>query len=142
MFLEFNLPFLWKHTILIKINKMRAKKIPAVAPVMSAFAYQQNGSVVNGMNNSPGAMPASIQPKLSIGSADDPLEHEADSMADKVMRMQMPDPINFSSSTALYRKCAHCEEEEKKEVQRKESNGEVVSSAPAIVHDVLNSSGQ
>jgi hypothetical protein len=50
-----------------------------------------------------------IQCKLSIGAVDDPLEHEAGAMADKVMRM--PEK-NF-----IQRTCAHCEEEEK--VQRK-----------------------
>ena len=51
----------------------------------------------------------SIQCKLSIGATDDPLEHEADAMADTIMRM--PEQ-NF-----IQRKCRHCEEEEK--VQRK-----------------------
>jgi hypothetical protein len=51
-----------------------------------------------------------IQRKLSIGSPDDPLEHEADAVADKVMRM--PEP-NF-----IQRKCAECEEEDEK-LQRK-----------------------
>ncbi len=50
-----------------------------------------------------------VQRKLSIGSPDDPLEHEADAMADKVMRM----PEN----SFIQRKCAECEEEEK--LQRK-----------------------
>ena len=50
-----------------------------------------------------------VQCKLSVGAVDDPLEHEADAMADKVMRM--PEQ-NF-----IQRKCAHCEEEEK--AQRK-----------------------
>ncbi len=50
-----------------------------------------------------------VQRKLSIGATDDPLEHEADAMADKVMRMPGQ---NF-----IQRKCAHCEEEEK--AQRK-----------------------
>ncbi|MEO5564928.1 MAG: DUF4157 domain-containing protein, partial [Chitinophagaceae bacterium] len=52
-----------------------------------------------------------IQRKLSIGAVDDPLEHEADAMADTVMRMP---ETNF-----IQRKCAHCEEEEKETVQRK-----------------------
>src|ERR1700712_2473509 len=58
-------------------------------------------------NNAPAlsAAPAgSIQKKLAIGAVNDPLEAEADAMADKVMRM--PDP-GF-----IQRKC-HCEEEEK-----------------------------
>jgi len=121
-----------------------------------------------------------VQCKLSVGAADDPLEKEADDMADKVMRMPNPEPIRFSSSknivsmkcaecekeeelqrkesnsevnnptpdrlnfsrsnSIINRKCAHCEEEEK-QLQRKESNGESVSVAPSIVHDVIDSSG-
>jgi hypothetical protein len=50
-----------------------------------------------------------IQRKLSVGAVDDPLEEEADNMADKVMRM--PEQ-NF-----IQRKCAACEEEER--AQRK-----------------------
>ena len=46
-----------------------------------------------------------IQCKLSVGAVDDPLEHEADAMADKIMRM--PD------TPFIQRKCAECEEEEK-----------------------------
>ncbi|MGN6268103.1 MAG: eCIS core domain-containing protein [Ginsengibacter sp.] len=53
--------------------------------------------------------PVFIQRKLSVGAVDDPLEDEADNMADKVMRM--PEQ-NF-----IQRKCAHCEEEER--AQRK-----------------------
>src|ERR1044071_800863 len=52
-----------------------------------------------------------IQPKLSVGEPDDKYEKEADAVADKVMRM--PEQ-NF-----VQRKCAHCEKEEKKQVQRK-----------------------
>ena len=61
-----------------------------------------------------------IQRKLIVGATDDPLEYEADAMAEKVMRM--PEQ-NF-----IQRKCAHCEEEEKAQrkpfgsfIQRKES---------------------
>src|SRR5688500_9100838 len=65
------------------------------------------------------------QPKLTIGSPDDPLEKEADAMADKVMRMGMPGPINFlSSKNSVLRKCAHCEEEEERQLHRKESNND------------------
>jgi hypothetical protein len=46
-----------------------------------------------------------IQRKLSIGSADDPLEQEADAMADTVMRMP--------EQPFVQRTCTHCEEEEK-----------------------------
>ncbi len=53
-----------------------------------------------------GALP--VQCKLSIGAVDDPMEAEAEAMADRVMRMP---------ETAVQRKCAHCEEEE--QAQRK-----------------------
>lgn len=54
------------------------------------------------------------QKKLSVGSANDTYEAEADAMADKVMRMQDTLQQNISHKGALVqRKCAHCEEEEK-----------------------------
>jgi hypothetical protein len=68
-----------------------------------------------------------IQCKLTVGAPDDPLEHEADAMADRAMRM--PEQ-NF-----IQRKCAHCEQEEKAQrkplsefIQRKESSGATVAS--------------
>ena len=68
-----------------------------------------------------------IQFKLAIGSPDDPLEHEADAMADTIMRM--PEQ-NF-----IQRKCSHCDEEEKLQrkplasyIQRKESSSGIVAS--------------
>jgi len=51
-----------------------------------------------------------IQRKLLVGAADDPLEAEADAMADKVMRMP--------ETSFIQRKCAHCEEEERS-IQRR-----------------------
>lgn len=52
-----------------------------------------------------------LQRKLSIGEINDPLEHEADAMANKIIRMP--------ESQLLYRKCAHCE---KDQVQLKSLN--------------------
>ena len=64
-----------------------------------------------------------LQPKLAIGSVDDPLEHEADRVADQVMRM--PDSALSISpgSPQLSRKCAECEEEDKKKLQMKSTAG-------------------
>ncbi|MBS1510472.1 MAG: DUF4157 domain-containing protein [Bacteroidetes bacterium] len=59
----------------------------------------------------PGLQKTTIQFKLKVGAADDPLEHEADNMADLVMRMPGD---NF-----IQRKCRHCEEEE---LQQKSSS--------------------
>ena len=52
-----------------------------------------------------------FQARLTVGSANDPLEHEADAVADRVMRMP--------EQSFVQRKCASCEEEDK--VQRKSS---------------------
>jgi hypothetical protein len=66
-----------------------------------------------------------IQPKLSINQPNDIYEQEADAMADKVMRMpdvSKNDILFFKPSVStIQRKCAHCEEEEKK-IHRKEDN--------------------
>ena len=47
-----------------------------------------------------------VQAKLSVGAVDDPLEYEADAVADKVMRMP--------NQSFIQRKCTSCEEEEDK----------------------------
>src|SRR5947207_2911137 len=77
--------------------------------------------------------------ELPIGPADDRYEREADQTAAHVMRM------SDSSSPLLQRKCAHCEEEEQqrtpKQIQRSESAAGPAT-APAIVHDVVNSPGR
>ena len=59
---------------------------------------------------------STVQTKLTIGAVNDPLEHEADTMADTVMRMPNVSDT-FSTNSFIQRKCAHCEEEEK--AQRK-----------------------
>ena len=88
-----------------------ASRAPASEPISVQKQEMENGSLYQ----------TPIQCKLSIGTADDPLEKEADDMADKVMRMEKPSPINFSSSkNSVNRKCEHCEEEEKR-LQKKEN---------------------
>src|SRR5690606_15980893 len=54
-----------------------------------------------------------IQPKLTVNAPGDRYEQEADAMADRVIRM------SDASTEAVQRKCAHCEEEERKQLQRK-----------------------
>jgi len=77
------------------------------------------------------AATAVIQAKLTVGAVDDPMEIEADQMADRVMRM--PDTAHAAAN--IQRKCAHCEEEEKVQrkelpsfLQRKETTGTVTAS--------------
>ncbi len=67
-----------------------------------------------------------IQPKLTVGAIHDPLEHEADVVADQVMRMPEPHFIQ--------RKCSQCEDEEAQRkplvsfVQRKEAGSNQTTS--------------
>src|SRR5882762_3963231 len=75
-----------------------------------------------------------FQSKCTINNPNDQYEREADVVADKVMRMENPSiqakpgnnlffkPVPITINP-LQRKCAHCEEEEKK-MQRKEMNDE------------------
>jgi hypothetical protein len=69
-----------------------------------------------------GPRPASLQPKLAIGSVHDPLEGEADRIAAQVMRMPETGPLRQATpggAGLVQRKCAHCEEEESQHLQRK-----------------------
>ena len=82
-----------------------------------------------------------VQCKLTIGAVDDPLEAEADRVADHVMRMPDPDAKLSSAAPQLSRKCDACEEEDKK-LNAKPDGTLAQGDAPPIVHEVLNSSGQ
>ena len=95
--------------------------------------------------------PIPLQKKLAIGAANDPLEHEADRVADQVLRMPDPAPVSTSAggANALQRKCScggnasgTCEECKKKKLQRSASAAAASELAPPIVHDVLRSPGQ
>jgi hypothetical protein len=86
-----------------------------------------------------------LQAKLKIGAVDDPLEHEADRVADHVMRMPDPAPSVASARPQISRKCAACEEEDRANMLQTKpagSEGEAAGEAPPIVHDVLGSPGQ
>jgi Domain of unknown function (DUF4157) len=105
-----------------------------------------NQSRVRSSLNAP---PRVIQRKLVVGQLNDPLESEADRVAEHVMRT--PDPAAISPPSArmvLQRKCAACEEEAKEEplkLTRKESYDASAfdgTAATAIVHEVLGSPGR
>ena len=69
-----------------------------------------------------------IQTKLTINEPGDKYEQEADAMADKVMRMEMPASFqSFSKKLNIQRKCAHCEEEKEETLQRKELSGQTTT---------------
>lgn len=89
-----------------------------------------------------------VQPKLSIGAVNNPLEHEADAMTDKVMSMQEVPAVEASASNGIQRKCVDCEEEEKVQrkplasfIQRKESSAGTVAS-DAVSNKINASKGK
>jgi hypothetical protein len=53
-----------------------------------------------------------IQPKLTIGPADDEYELEADQVADQVMRMPEPNPAGNRAPAGIQRQCPECEAED------------------------------
>ena len=59
-----------------------------------------------------------LQRKASISMPNDPLETEADAVADRVLRMSDPSLIR-SASASIQRKCAACEDEQHKPIQAK-----------------------
>jgi hypothetical protein len=112
------------------------------------------------------ALPGVLQTKLAIGAVNDPLEHEADRVADQVMRM--PEPMPLSAAPAqisrkcdaceeedeeklqkksaapaqISRKCDACEEEDEEKLQKKSAGPAGPAAAPPIVHEVLRAPGE
>ncbi len=87
-----------------------------------------------------------LQAKLEVGAVDDPLEKEADRVADRVMRAPEGEPVSegraaSSREGTLQRKCSTCAEEEK--IQRKAEGAPAGGvAAPPIVHHALESPGE
>jgi LysM repeat protein len=81
---------------------------------------------------SPTATSITVQPKLAIGDVNDPLEQEADSMANKVIGMQEVSPPHHAGESSIQRKCSQCEEEVQRKplasfIQRKEASAGTVA---------------
>jgi Domain of unknown function (DUF4157) len=83
-----------------------------------------------------------LQPKLEIGAVDDPLEREADTVADRVMRMADPAPSITAAPPRVSRKCAACEEEEKKVRMKPAGAARSFGAAPPTVHEALREPGR
>ena len=116
----------------------------------------------------PGLPPWPIQAKLELGAVDDPLERDADRVAEQVMRMASPGAaarrptaqpdaqVGVQSECFCGGTCAKCKArhdgEEHGRVQRSPAAPQISSmssssagsrmDAPPSVHDVLNSPGQ
>ena len=99
--------------------------------------------------------PAVLQPKLVIGDVNDPLESEADAIADRVMRGANASAATPSPAQTIRRKCScesstkpcpKCGDEKQKYLRRDPvsaaSHGVTHAEAPPIVHEVLRSPGQ
>ncbi len=98
-----------------------------------------------------------IQAKLEVGAVDDPLEHEADRVADRIMRMPEPTAASAVNVTSLGRRqpvqrcscggsspgelCETCKTKQR-ELQRKDTGVAPLHTVPAIVEQVLGSPGQ
>jgi uncharacterized protein DUF4157 len=85
-----------------------------------------------------------FQTKLAINQPGDEYEQEADRVAERVIRMPEPKLRRVCAAPQVSRKCASCEEEEKKELQAKriDGGGLAVGEAPSIVHEVLRQPGR
>jgi len=86
-----------------------------------------------------------IEPKLVIERADDPLEHEADRIADQVVRGPRTAVAVAPAPAQISRKCAACDEEEQAQTLQAKTAGTSqpsVRAAPGIVQDVLRTPGQ
>ncbi len=75
--------------------------------------------------------PAPGASRLAMGAADDPLEHEADRVADAVLAGGLAVPQSSGTSPHMQRKCAECEEEER--LQRKATSEAKAGAAPEHV---------
>jgi Domain of unknown function (DUF4157) len=85
-----------------------------------------------------------VQPRLMARRIGDPLEDEADRVADQVMRI--PGPQIAAGSPRLSRKCSSCEEEEQDQAQRLQAKRDMGRAAggdaPAVVAELLGSPGR
>ena len=134
-------------------SKAEPARTPALKPHAPSAIHAPPG-FLSGAGN------LAIQRKLTIGSVDDPLEHEADRVAEHVMRMPSGLGRIDSSAPQVQRKCScggTCDscrsDEEHWTVQRKSAARPSIGAAgaaaattamhaPPIVHEVLRSPGQ
>ena len=84
--------------------------------------------------------PAPLQAKLQVGAVNDPLEQEADRIADQVLRMPAAAISGAAAPAQISRRCEECEEEN---LQREPATRNAATrEAPAAVHQVVRSLGQ
>lgn len=107
---------------------------------ISIFAPDRADRPEAGSRPAAPSLPGVIQPKLSVGPVNDPFEHEADRVADQVMRMPDPEVSVSTAPPLVSRKCGDCDEEE---LQKKPMGPEgATEQATGIVYELLRSPGQ
>jgi hypothetical protein len=103
---------------------VQAPHQPAVArrvAVHRALALQQAAG-----NQAVGALLRQIQRQASVSSPGDAMEHEAEAVADHVMRMADPPAgATHASAPSIQRMCAGCEKEMHQDVHRSGSGDDV-----------------
>ncbi|MFC7737915.1 DUF4157 domain-containing protein [Roseomonas sp. GCM10028921] len=85
---------------------------PLARASVGQAAGRDSGALALAPSRGFGPRPGVMQAKLVVGEVDDPLEKEADRVADRVMRMPDPAPPTGASGLRVSRACAACEEEE------------------------------
>ena len=118
------------------------KKAAKPSKLMEATAGSNQADVGFNFTHVPVFPALPIQAKLTVGATDDPLEHEADRVADQVMRMPDAEPTVSTVSEQISRKCEACdkEDQEKSELQMKPADS--VGKVGGAEYDELQSSGQ
>jgi len=85
--------------------------------------------------------PVPIQTKLKLGAVNDPLEHEADRVAEQMMGSPAASMSVSTAPPQISRKCVSCGQEEEK-IQRKPEGTAMAAPVSAGVHQTLRSPGQ
>jgi hypothetical protein len=109
---------------------IRAPKPPHHVPRWSGGSLSNIAAYAPERSSRPEASFPLVQPKLAVGQVKDPLEHEADRVADQVMRM----PVPRASLTAGSPQCSR---EFEAPTQMRQTNP-----SPGLLHKVLHTPGQ
>ena len=116
-------------------SKNETKATPGSARPKSVTA---DSVKVNPLWQSLAMRPGVLQPKLTVGQADDPYEREADRIADQVVRAT-PAPqsdglgLSITPVTAhqAQRRCTECEEDDEEDTLKRKENSHPRSPATA-----------
>ncbi|MDN7179980.1 DUF4157 domain-containing protein [Caballeronia sp. SEWSISQ10-4 2] len=86
---------------------------------------------------------AAMQTNLLVGRGDDPLEHEAECVAEQIMRIRSPVVSTENGPLQIRRKCTACQDEEEEMLQTKCQGAQeaTASGIRSVVSDVVNSPG-